>query len=67
MHLSIMTDHIIYPAYLCVTPDPIAEEQLHLFLQTFLCTNKQCGQCQNCIKIKEHQHPSALWVTPKNK
>ena len=38
-------------------------------LQLLFCINmeKPCGECQECLRIKQHQHPDVMWIEPESK
>ncbi len=38
-------------------------------LQLLFCINaeKPCGECQECLRVKQHQHPDIMWLEPESK
>lgn len=57
-------------AYLIVgSPRGEALALAESLLQLLFCINmeKPCGECQECLRIKHHQHPDVLWIEPESK
>ncbi|WP_071131826.1 hypothetical protein [Enterococcus timonensis] len=59
----------LFHAYLFEGEDSSELSKVALFLmQAFFCQNPQdfdpCGQCNNCTRIAQKEHPDVVWVEP---
>ena len=64
-----LKQHKLVHAYLFEGPAGTGKKEMALCLATaFLCEDKQdnqpCGECRNCKRIFNHQHPDVIEVTP---
>lgn len=55
----------IPPAQLWLGQAEELQEHVEAYLKDILCSNKACGSCTTCMKIRQHQHHAAAWIQPE--
>lgn len=56
----------LHQAYLWIGPHDELRSRAVSFVQKILCKKEGCGQCSDCITIKEQRHYALTWLAPEN-